>query len=510
MRILVDPDQLRALASHLQQTADRLHGQTSRLSGAVAALHWEVRRQAAIQGQAEQAHQMAHDLSARLAAMAQYVQRKAELFEQADRQGAEAIAHIHELHLDMFGQQVLDTAEGLLGAGMALGALGALASGVGDSFEGTAAGISAEGQSSGEPETYHPTNMQEMVDLLEEGDDHIRIMKVGENDYVVLLKGTAFDGRGVTYDITGAVHGGLELSGEYESLIREFIEEKITDTDANIHFVGHSLGGIVANNLADNQDFRDRYPNLQSVTTFGSPANVRESPGVEYNRYWNSTDVVPTLNASHMFRSFLNPVLMSESTDHIVNEQIGIDSGHTNPIEAHNMKNYALALEHEGTPAALEHLLEPGTTWQEYASASGKRESNNATNIISDLGLFSYSDMVFEISRTKAVAIPTFFANEATSMLPADHPLYVEIDRWNDRCNQFIISKPTPSEVAGGIIDGAVNVGGQTIYATRDAVEKGAQIADNAIDKGSDVVGGIAETGKDAVQLINKGIRDIL
>jgi uncharacterized protein YukE len=495
MRILVDPYHLRALARQLDMAADSLQNQTSSLGSIYARLQWEVHQQASIDGQIHRARHMATELVTRLEAMAHYVRRKADMFEEADRQGLDAVARAHGLHTDIIGRYAQNAGWSALGASMALGRLarmGHIIGDVGENLEGMVTAVPPAGgqQSSEEPRTYNPTTMQEMVELLEGGEEHIRIMKVGENDYVVLLKGTEFGfGRqGVTHDITGAVHGNLELSGEYESLVREAIEANITDTDANIHFVGHSLGGMIANNLADNQDFRDRYPNLQSVTTFGSPANVREAPGVEYTRYWNSTDVVPSLNPSHLISSLLTPSLMGKSSENIVDEQIGINSGHINPKEAHNMKNYALALEHEATPAALEHLLQPGQTWQETASISADRESNDATDIISALGIFRPADMAFETIRTVNIAAPTYLINEITSTLPADHPLYIEIDRWNDRYNQFIMSKPTPSEVAGGIIDGTVNIGGKTIDAAGDALGKGTEIAGDVADTGKDVV----------------------
>ncbi len=86
-RILVNPDQLRALSAQLQQVSNELRSLAGRVNGAWNGLDWEVRHKATIGGQVSDSFGRAHALARQAATMAGYLLKKAQAFEEADRQG---------------------------------------------------------------------------------------------------------------------------------------------------------------------------------------------------------------------------------------------------------------------------------------------------------------------------------------------------------------------------------------------------------------------------------------
>jgi hypothetical protein len=118
----------------------------------------------------------------------------------------------------------------------------------------------------------------------------IKIIKVGENQYLVVLRGTA-GGQG-GHNWGSAVTTGFGLPGDYQRQVEQVIRENIPP-GAEIDFSGHSQGGIVANNLADDQDILKNYK-IGDVYTFGSPNSGRD--GDNYHRYAAQGDPVPFLD----------------------------------------------------------------------------------------------------------------------------------------------------------------------------------------------------------------------
>ncbi len=68
---------------------------------------------------------------------------------------------------------------------------------------------------------------------------------------------------------------------------------------ANIILVGHSLGGMDAQNLVNNPQFNNSYHALE-VITYGSPLTTADSPAVKYVRYSAPTDIVPFLSPTSL------------------------------------------------------------------------------------------------------------------------------------------------------------------------------------------------------------------
>ena len=85
-RILVSPDQLRALGARLRQVCGDLRGVEGRVGNALGGLAWEARQKAGVDGQANHARSQARALAAQAEEMGRYLERKAQVFEDADRQ----------------------------------------------------------------------------------------------------------------------------------------------------------------------------------------------------------------------------------------------------------------------------------------------------------------------------------------------------------------------------------------------------------------------------------------
>ncbi|HEC36533.1 MAG TPA: WXG100 family type VII secretion target [Anaerolineae bacterium] len=94
LRIQVDPDELRALGAQLERISQELRNLADRVNRAWNGLDWEVRQKAAVGGQVSEAFGRAHALARQAMTMAGYLLKKAQVFEEADREGAQAIEEI--------------------------------------------------------------------------------------------------------------------------------------------------------------------------------------------------------------------------------------------------------------------------------------------------------------------------------------------------------------------------------------------------------------------------------
>ncbi len=94
MRILVNPDQLRALSGQLQQVAGDLRTVEGRVGGVLGGLDWEARQKSGVEGQVNHARNQARALAARAEEMGRYLAAKAQAFEEADRQGVGVVGQV--------------------------------------------------------------------------------------------------------------------------------------------------------------------------------------------------------------------------------------------------------------------------------------------------------------------------------------------------------------------------------------------------------------------------------
>ena len=119
----------------------------------------------------------------------------------------------------------------------------------------------------------------------------VAIFKNGD-EYFVYIRGT--DGDLMKWDKSGyennwyntiAAFEGLQTG--YEKQVLDLIRESNIPHNAKIHLIGHSQGGIIANNLvADLSGY-----NVASVTTFGAPPPINfELPKSVKTRYYGDKD----------------------------------------------------------------------------------------------------------------------------------------------------------------------------------------------------------------------------
>ncbi len=87
--------------------------------------------------------------------------------------------------------------------------------------------------------------------------------------YVVALSGTESIVENQTTTIKEDLLSGFELSNEYEVNVKNAIIDRIP-AGSNIILAGHSLGGMVAQQVAADKYIKDNYEVLNTVT-FGSP-----------------------------------------------------------------------------------------------------------------------------------------------------------------------------------------------------------------------------------------------
>ncbi|QFJ54283.1 lipase family protein [Pseudobutyrivibrio xylanivorans] len=87
--------------------------------------------------------------------------------------------------------------------------------------------------------------------------------------YVVALSGTETIVENQTTTVKEDLLSGFELSNEYVTNVKNAIIDRIP-AGSNIIFAGHSLGGMVAQQVAADKYIKDNYEVLNTVT-FGSP-----------------------------------------------------------------------------------------------------------------------------------------------------------------------------------------------------------------------------------------------
>ena len=124
----------------------------------------------------------------------------------------------------------------------------------------------------------------------------VELVQIGEDDYLVLISGTQLDKAGGN-NLGAAIQEATKEPSAYQLQVHAIIEQYIP-RGSTIHFAGHSLGGLIANNLAINQDFLEHYT-VKTVTTFAAAANACENPDVAYRRYivgGPEGDLVPLLH----------------------------------------------------------------------------------------------------------------------------------------------------------------------------------------------------------------------
>ena len=143
--------------------------------------------------------------------------------------------------------------------------------------------------------------------------------------YLVCLSGTEM----VTGQSTGAwtdLQSGFEANSDYLTAAINAIRSNVP-TNSNLILAGHSLGGMIAQQLAGNNNIKNYY-NVMNVVTFGSPlVNASNREGT-LKRLGDTSDLVPYLSATAVIQYGLN-----NST---LQREDGGYGGYTNFVTAHN------------------------------------------------------------------------------------------------------------------------------------------------------------------------------
>lgn len=118
--------------------------------------------------------------------------------------------------------------------------------------------------------------------------------------YVVCLSGTDMDAKNQTTGWWTDLLAGFEFDNKYVKNIKKVISENIP-AGSNIIVSGHSLGGMVAQQVVSDSTLKNNY-NFLNTVTFGSPLiNGFKREGT-VKRLGDTSDVVPYLSVS----TFLN------------------------------------------------------------------------------------------------------------------------------------------------------------------------------------------------------------
>ena len=143
--------------------------------------------------------------------------------------------------------------------------------------------------------------------------------------YLVCLSGT----EQVKNQSTGAwtdLKSGFELNSPYLTAAINAIKANVP-TNSNLIIAGHSLGGMIAQQLSGNSAIKDYY-NVMNVETFGSPlVNASNREGT-LKRLGDTSDLVPYLSATALVQYGLNSSTLQKED--------GGYGGYTNFVTAHN------------------------------------------------------------------------------------------------------------------------------------------------------------------------------
>lgn len=143
----------------------------------------------------------------------------------------------------------------------------------------------------------NPDSAQSIFDLIHmiSGQNApIAITQLGGNTILVSISGTELNNLIFDTNIWNALGTGMGQSMPFEQDVINAIQEYIAEhglKDPQVILAGHSLGGMVAQQVAASGLF-----NVTQVVTFGSPVMGPPVPGVKYDMYAAQWDPIPMLS----------------------------------------------------------------------------------------------------------------------------------------------------------------------------------------------------------------------
>ncbi len=169
------------------------------------------------------------------------------------------------------------------------------------------AGLTAVATTSEAANTTTLTNSAEVADLVWDGynngvDGPISIIegtltngKKSQDVYLVTLSGTE-DVKGQSTGYLTDLLSGFNLKSAYYDNVVNVITENIP-ANSNIVLAGHSLGGMIAQQVAADSTIKANY-NVLNTVCFGSPLLSAGSREGTVKRLGDTSDVVPYLSGS--------------------------------------------------------------------------------------------------------------------------------------------------------------------------------------------------------------------
>lgn len=267
--IHMEPEQVRLVGKQLEQTADAFYDEIELLTGRVRAIPWQSPGRENYIGAVERLKKQIHLAAQQGLELSRRIQAEANEWEDADGSfgGADSGILIGKTSMDMAG-----TTEA----------------------------------------HKKPENMRVLAEFVMEGSDPIRSYEIGPNEYLMVIQGTSHD-PSTSRNWGSAVFTGLGLSSDYQEQVKLALLS--LPAGAVIHMAGHSQGGIVAQNLANDREISGRFQ-IKSITTFGTPYSSPEVDEVDvYNRYATEGDIVPYLEGRDasivvLLSPFISPALV--------------------------------------------------------------------------------------------------------------------------------------------------------------------------------------------------------
>jgi len=301
----------------------------------------------------------------------------------------------------------------------------------------------------------------------------VQIIKIGENDYLIMLPGTK---GGNNWNNWGAaITTGMGVETPFERQIRDLIRNKIPP-GSNIHFAGHSQGGILAQNLVEHEsDGALKDYNIRSVTTFGSPDSAYRVNGVNYQSYELLGDPVAVLDQDKLNLAGIPLAVGIFGGDMLGNTALGMGA-----FEPHGLYDQVIA--HDNLPFAV-------TKWtvvsSDYAQVATTGLAGFETALHSGDPLLIFEDGAFEIPRGVTMGVIIAGSNTLEYVVNLASPdIAQQIDHVSEGALRYI-SEFDEVQFISDVRDTTVHVGGQVIQVAGDAVDT----VGNTVKGAADAVG---------------------
>lgn len=294
-------------------------------------------------------------------------------------------------------------------------------------------------------------------------DEPVKIVRIGENQYLVAIIGTDVgdDGHTGPNDWLANLSSGRGVPSRFQLEAQRLIEQHIPP-GATIHLAGHSQGGHVAMNLAGTQELADRYQ-IGSVNTMGSSGSTTINPRVGAENYHNfvlADDPIRLIEISAPRIPFTNLTLPVPSGSAL--SWLGVTgSGGSPSIDpqvvwetgGHGGYVHSPTMASQPLPFSIDRWQVVGSYQvHDYDSHSAAWQTISNGWSQGDAGQVAWGglDFMTHLGATTTVAVAQNVTATATQYLPADWQ--VAVDRQLDAAGQYVANAPRPSQWLPGVV----------------------------------------------------------